>query len=845
MHRIVNPRAAARWLASASLAALWAATPTYAQTSQTAPTPEVQAQPGTSAAAAAEPEPDPQAVQDIVVTAQFREQRLQDTPLAITALGAAELEAKSLTNLAQVADTAPNVSLRPQGASFGPSVVATIRGVGQNDFNPAYEPGVGIYIDDVYYPQLTGAVLDLLDLDRVEILRGPQGTLAGRNSEGGAIRMYSKLPTGSGRGFIEATYGSRNRIGLRGAADFKLAENLFTRISGVFKQQDGFVDRIDYGCANPGSGVPTQRAPGDCEISKLSGVGYQAVRGILRWEPSDRFDVTVIGDYARDERTVAGEVLLAVATVNSPNVNPAPGVPYDSRFICGRFCNYLNTGHPAGTWVPPIPVDPFGAAGTPLAATSGSDISFYDGWGVSGQINFQLNDAIRLTSITGYREFETRFDSDDGLSPARIGFGRNRLTNWSFSQEVRANVDLADSLDFTIGGYYFEQSSLYDSYQDLRYVPVYPLQFRQPDPTDADAKAVFAHLAWKPVDALTISGGVRYTDEGKDQTYFRLNYDGTINRFVDPVGAAYGAGYNGADTRDFDRDGNTAETVRALTGLTATYNAKRVDYRAAIDYRFSDALLAYASFSTGFKGGGSNPRPFNANQVIAFAPESLNAYEVGIKSDLFDRRVRFNLAAFINDYKDIQIPVNTCPDAPCAARFNAGAATVKGFEAELTAYPAQGLAIDAALSYLDFAYDADSLNPAAAFPTNPGGVSADDPPSVPQWKATLGAQYKIETGGAGSITPRFDINYQDRQYTGPTFLNGTRSLNFIPAFTLVNARITWTNADEDVDVSLEALNLFDEYYYLSIFDLRGAGAGFRKARPGAPQEFALTLRKRF
>ncbi len=152
---------------------------------------------------------------EIIVTAQFREQNLQDTPLAITAVNAETMEAKSQTNLAQVADSAPNVTLKPQGASFGPSISVSIRGIGAGDFNPAFEPGVGIYIDDVYYPQLTGAVFDLLDLDRVEILRGPQGTLSGRNSEGGSIKMFTTPSEGRTSGFVEGTYGSGQRIGLR------------------------------------------------------------------------------------------------------------------------------------------------------------------------------------------------------------------------------------------------------------------------------------------------------------------------------------------------------------------------------------------------------------------------------------------------------------------------------------------------------------------------------------------------------------------------------------------------------------------------------------------------------
>ncbi|UVO50635.1 TonB-dependent receptor [Sphingomonas sp. SUN019] len=840
MHDIVHTRRIARLLASASAAGLAMATPALAQDQ----TPPATITPPTAPPTTAAQGPEGAefgATQDIVVTAQFRQQKLQDIPIAITAVNSAELEAKNQTNLAQVADNAPNVSLKPQGASFGPSVVASIRGVGQNDFNPAYEPGVGIYIDDVYYPQLTGAVFDLLDLDRVEILRGPQGTLAGRNSEGGAIKLYSKKPTGEGGGFVEVSYGSRNRIGVRGAADFKITDTLFGRISGVAKQQEGFVDRIDFGCANPSSGIPATQSGGDCTISKLGGIGYQAIRGILRWQPTDALEVNVIGDYTHDEHTIAGEVLLATSPINSPNVNPVPGVPYDDRFLCGRFCNYITTGQPAATWVPPIPVDPLGAAGTPLAATTGNDRSLYDGWGVSGQINYQVNDTIALTSITGYREFDTRFDSDDDLSPANVGFGKNHLTNWSFSQELRANAQLTDALNLTIGAYYFKQESLYDSLQDIRYVPVFPLQFRQPDPTKADAKAVFAQASFNPFEGFTLSGGLRYTDESKDQQYFRLNLDGTVNRFLDPVGAVYGVGYSGPDTQGLFGGG----TVTALSGLIAKYSAKRVDYRLAADYRFSPELLVYASFSTGFKGGGSNPRPFNAQQVIPFAPEQLNAYEVGLKSDFFDRKARFNLSAFINDYKDIQIPVSTCPGAPCAARLNAGEGQIKGFEAELSVFPVPGLAIDASLSYLTFKYNADSLNPSATFPTNPGGVVANDPPTVPPWKFGLGAQYKADLGNAGSITPRFDVNYQDKQYTGPTVLNGTRIRNFIPAYTLVNARLTWTNANEDLDISLEALNLLDKYYLLTIFDLRGAGAGFRKGRPGSPQEFALTVKKKF
>lgn len=804
---------------------------------------------------------------EIIVTAQFREQRLQDTPLAITAVDAETIEAKSQTDLAVVADSAPNVTLRPQGSSFGPSVTASIRGIGQTDFNPAYEPGVGIYIDDVYYPQLTGAVFDTLDLARVEILRGPQGTLSGRNSLGGAIKMYSRMPDGSNSGFVEAGYGSRNKLSLRAAADFALTDTVFARISGVAKKQRGYVKQLDFGCVfpagggdtfvdnngvtqevNPAPGVPSRVNTNDCVVGHLGGVGYQALRGIVRFEPDADFDYTIIADYTNDDRTVAGEVIDATYPNGNPNIQPAPGIIYDDRFICGPYCNYQQDGNTAGVFIPIIPGDPFGAGGTVLAATPGNNRSEYSSWGVSGQGNYSLTNRLQLTSITGYREFDTYFFADGDLSPANIGYGENRLTNWSFSQELRLNAEISDTIFATIGGYYFEQGSVYDSAQDLRYVAPYPLQFRQPDTIDADAKAVFANLAVELIPDLNVNAGIRYTEESKDQTYYRYNFDGTVNVFLDPVGAFYGEGYNGPDTGDYDGDGNTTEEVRALSGNTAKYKGDKIDWRVAVDYRFSPEIMAYASVATGFKGGGSNPRPFNAFQLIPFGPETMTAYEVGVKTDLLGRRLRLNVSAFLNKFKDIQSGVRICPtgvpgtETPSACRVNAGDADIKGVEVEMFAEPVDGFNLDGSLSYIDFEYT--EVSPL-------GEALLTDPGNSPKWKASLGAQYRIYLGDAGSITPRVDMFYQAKQFTGAVSLppapapNRVRTLNYLPSFTTFNARLTWQNEAEDLSVSLEATNLTDEYYLLTSFDLRGAGTGYRKVLPARPREWAVSVKKKF
>ena len=803
----------------------------------------------------------------IIVTAQFREQNLQDTPLAITAVTAEQLQAKSQNDLASVADSAPNVQIRPQTGAFGPSVTASIRGIGQTDFNPAYEPGVGIYIDDVYYPSLTGAIFDTLDLDRVEILRGPQGTLSGRNSIGGAIKMYSRMPNGDSSGFLEGTYGSRDRISIRGAADFALTDTLFMRISGVSKRQDGYVDQLDFGCVYPAGGsatfvnaagqtVPVNPAGGeerfvftdDCRVAKLGGTNYQSGRAILRFEPGTAFDFTLIGDYTDDEHTNSGGVLTDTVGLTNPNILTPGGLPLDNRFICGPFCNFQVDGNAEGNpFVPRIPGDPFNAGGTPLAAVQGSNLTKYRGWGVSGQGNLDLNEWLQLVSITGYREFKTYFTNDGDLSPARTGFGINNLSNWSFSQELRVNMELAETIFATVGGYYFEQASVYDSVQDLRYVAPYPLQFRQPDEIDADAKAAFANVAWEIMPDLNVNAGIRYTEESKDQTYFRYNLDGTINGFLDPVGVCYGSGFEGPDVDDCDNDNNTSEVVRALTGQTAQYKGDQIDYRVAVDYRFSDAFLAYASIATGFKGGGSNPRPFNAFQLLSFAPETLTAYEIGAKTDFFDNRIRLNLSAFLNKYGDIQSTTRNCPTAdpiyatPSACRVNSGDADIKGVEVELFAEPIDDFRVDASLSYLDFQYT--FVNPLSGADINDPGTG------MPPWKASIGAQYELDLGGSGTLTPRVDVYYQDETFAG---INNTAGINnptgrlieTLPSFILTNARLTWRNDDDDLSISAEVTNLFDEYYFYSVFDAR-PNNGVRGVTPARPREWALSIRKNF
>ncbi len=811
-------------------------------------------------------------VGEIVVTAQFREQKLQDTPLAITAIDAKLIESRSANNLADVTKAAPSVVLRPAAVAFGNSISASIRGLGQGDFNPALEPGVGLYIDDVYYPRLTGANFDLLDVERVEVLRGPQGTLTGRNSEGGAIKFISRPLTGEG-GYVSATYGSRNRINLRASADFKLTDTLLGRLSGTFSDQGGYVDVIDYGCAVPTSGVPAVAGAANCNLYKQGDVGYKALKANFRFNPNDALDINVAADYSKDSRNNGAEVLLNGGNAN-PNTFTTNGTPFDNRFLCGRFCNYASLTQSGGGFVAGL-IPPLN--GLPLGTVTGDQKNEYEGWGLSGNVNYKISDDINVQSITAYRAWKNSFTADGDLSPARTQIGINKLDHWFWSQELRLNAQVSDQLQFTLGGYYSDEKTTYYTLQDIRYVsaglpgavcaaigglntptcPIFPLQFIGNDPVRTKSKAVFGTAIFEATDALTFTGGFRYTKDSKDYTYFRYNLDGrTVNPFVDGVGGAYGAGYSGPDTLNRFGAPGTTDIVTALTGRTASFRGSRWDYRLTADYRISPEVLVYATTSTGYKAGGANPRPFNADQARSFDPETVTTYELGIKTDLFDRKLRLNVTGFYNELKDAQLTLLSCPQfggpGPCALPQNAGDATQKGLEFEAFFKPTAGFTIDASASYLKYTYKC--VDPQVVGSALPAGICSSDPTVIAAlndpaqgWQWNVGAQYEADLGDTGTLTPRIDVNRQNRlpgNVLRPTPGSASDVFGQVPGYTIANARLTWKNAASDLNVSLEVTNLFDKYYFPSKFDLSTL-AGSVLGNPGRPREWAVTLKKNF
>ena len=773
----------------------------------------------------------------IIVTAQFRAQNLQDTPLAITAVTGEQLEQRSQTRLSDITAQAPSVQLQPGAAGTGKSMSAFIRGVGQADMSPSVEPGVGIYIDDVYFATVTASIFDLVDLDRVEVLRGPQGTLAGMNSEGGALKIYSKKPTGQG-GYLEATAGNFHRRDLKASADFTLVpDQLFARISGAYRQRDGHVTRLDYACTHPSdpyviSGALTSLATTpNCKLGELGDQDMKALRGSLRWTPNERLEVNLIGDYTKDKSQTQAVTLLGAAPANAWPLQ-YQGVPYDNRFVPygpnrgdtvfnDPYISYANFYDPGVTY---SAINAGGAPGVkngPFIAQSGAQV---DGWGVSGTIDFKINDILSLKSITGYRKYDSLSGDDNDGSPVVFIMQQQLFQHKQFSQETRISGDLG-KVQFTVGGIYFYQNTRYYNKNDTPFAgfgtPDKPtFAFINDDYVILRQQAGFGNVSWNATDALTFEGGLRVTHEKKDYHFGRFAFNGD--------GTAYQPLSNPANP---------------LNGRVGTYDGTNVDYRAVAQYRFSPAIMAYAQFATGFKGGGITPRPYFPEQVLGFGPERVRSYELGFKTDLFDRKLRVNADVYYMDYIGYQGTPNVCVDASgkaltglpgtpglCGQYINLGDAKVKGFELEVTARPIDGLSIDIAASTNDFEFKTPRVQ------TNEI-VAGASRPGIGKFKWSVGVQYDAQLGdGIGTLTPRIDVSHTPG-YCGNF---ACAAISKVDSYELVNARLTYRTADRDWSVALEATNLFDKLYYINKLV-----TAYASAQPGRPREVAVTVRRNF
>jgi iron complex outermembrane receptor protein len=769
------------------------------------------------------------AIPEIVVTAQFRAQNLQDTPIAITAVTADMLRDRDETDIADVAQRAPGVNLTTGGLGGAQTTTLSIRGVGQTDFDLGLEPGVGIYIDDVYYGTLFGSQFDLIDLDRVEILRGPQGTLAGKNSEGGSLKLYSKQPTADTDGYLEVFFGNYDRLDVHAGGNFTLVpDRVFVRLTGIGEHQNGYVNDYDYQCATgkapvpylaPGSAAisPNGIAPVGCLLSTEGGHQIVGGRAVVKWLVTDDITDTFIYDNTIDHSDAPPFVLTNQGGYNGPAGSSAINGP-----------GYLNPGAPANdvaaNFVPQQKNAYYnystscGLVGTPYQYCL-QPISDLENNGVSNNLVANLPAGLQLTSITSERYIYQKGASDQDGTPLSLLMNAWNLDYRQYSQELRLAGTITDQIHWVLGGYYFR----YNAEQNARVSldgavnSLATFDFLEFDPVEDVSKSGFAHIEYQPIDALTLTAGVRFTNDLKSFTY----------------GRALAPGYPGTFL---------ADSVLPVNGLTGVFKGNKTNYNVTADYKIDKDISVYFTTGTGYKGGGVDPRPYYALQARPFGPETVTSYEVGLKTFLFDHTIRTNISAYYNFYNDIQLTLNQCPQyvpaglpEECALPANVGDAHVKGLEWETEAHFLGGGMFDLSADYIDFKYT--SIAPGTGVTLNM------TTPLVPAFKGATGLQYKFELGNWGSLTPRVDYSYIMRQQQQAINLPQTWN----PGYGLLNAHMSWALPLKDTTISVQGTNLLDKYYAIvkTYSFPPNSNSNYAGIDPGPPRMVAISVRKTF
>lgn len=814
-------------------------------------------------------------LEEIVVTARKREESLQDSPISITAFTSDKLDRMHIDRLDGIANATPNLMF-DTGTSFsgGTSAAAVyIRGIGQIDFTLNSEPAVGIYLDGVYIGTSIGSVLELADIERVEVLRGPQGTLFGRNTIGGAINITSRMPGPEPYTELKATVGSDDWLDARATVNVPISDTLSAKFSAGTYNRDGYVASPD---ASSGDG--------------LGDINRDAARALFRFEPSDRFEATFSADWSRQREkgvpsvlvgTFEGASLAAIgarANPASPLYVPPPFPLPATSFI--DLYNILATtplgeqGGIAGLFPGVVPNPYFGTPTIgpgdvididhdPWRNPSTIDLSSdTDVWGLMLNLAYDLEWAT-IRSITAYRDVEARTGFNTGGVAQVIAHLAGEYETDQFSQEFQlSGTGLDGRLQWLAGVYYYQQDGF--NVDDADFTPIRVLSGAL---IDNSSTAGFAQLTFDVTEKWSITGGLRYTDETKkfivpENCYPLLLgpeslFDGTsvscaqLHTVIDPKFANAGfltfvnAPVFPAEGGRFcclpvsDADGNIVALVPGLAAGdellprgTTRQSYDDLTPSANATYRWNEDLLTYLSYAEGFKSGGYVQRVFPPRTAPpAFEPETSKLYELGFKWTGFGNRARVNAAVFHTEYEDLHVQVN---DGIAAVTRNAAAAEVQGFELEVTLAPTANWLIDASVGHLDGEYT--DLDVAENLTTDIFALSEDSElVNTPEWSTHLGVQYTISLAGGAQLVPRIDWSYVSDVHKD--------ALNFPQmhqaGYHLLDAGITWISASGDWELSLFGKNITDERYIVSGY-ANALNIGTAVAALGRPAEWGLS-----
>ena len=734
----------------------------------------------------------------IVVTARRREESLQDVPVSVSVATSADLERQGISATTELTNIVPNLQFATYGTLTGNNSAAQvfIRGIGQTDATPGVDPGVGVYIDEVYMGRSVGGAMDFRDIASTQVIRGPQGTLFGRNTIGGAVLLTTNRP-GAGN-TLRLGVGEDNLFEGFVALDVVNEDTVGLRASLGARQRDGYVTRVvdgaDLGDENSLTG----------QIS-------------LELDPTPDVNLLLRADFSDEDENGSPFVFL--------DINETSAFP----MIASAFA-----GCPGSSFPPPVPVpnvdDPrcandFQYEGEFRNGGTGEVFSTTQTRGLSLIANWDVNETITLKSITSGRNLQWTGARDADNTPLLILYTNYASESDQFSQEFQMQYS-GERLSGVVGAYYFDETSNDRVIVNLG-TPGTSYDTNRVEMT-TEAIALFTEWTYDLTDAVSLSGGLRYTEEDKSiqGAWFNVPVAGSpepaIPTSLCPV---VGAPVPGClfVTRDTHRE--------TFDSLTASAN---------LSYRINDALMVYGSFAQGFKSGGFNQR-YNAllnadGSPLSFDEETAQSFELGFKYNP-NRTLRLNGAIFSNAYDDIQLTYRV---GPAPLLFNAGEATINGAELELFYTPSDQLIIDASLGYLDAEIETVRSVPNLGSQTPTATTAPGDRlPRAPELEAHIGVSYIAEISNDYQLTPRIDVTWRDS-----IFFDASNDIGE-SAVTLVNGSLTLDNIVQDWRLSLRGDNLTDELYLVSGTTSASTATGYSEGIYARPRSFSLVFTKDF
>lgn len=740
-------------------------------------------------------------IEEVVVTARKREENLQETPISITAFTSQSLEALQVDNISQISSATPGLTFDSSTPISGSRVSSSIfiRGIGQTDFTLVSDPGVGLYLDGVYVARSVGGVLDVVDVERIEVLRGPQGTLFGKNTIGGAINVTSKSAGDEFAGELEIKTGTDDRFDFKVTVDIPFADNFRGKFSYANLNQDGNVKNLNGG-------------------SDLNDTDAQVFHGRLDFEPSDALSMMLTFDWTdRDEQAQAQRLLSFEPTAGLVGVALTDAVAaVVPGFDIGEY-TCLGTSAAAQAMSADDCNRPFV---THSGSNTPSDIEVKGG---SFAVQYDFG-AVMLKSVTGYREFDALFARDTDNSPYILVETIDTMDHEQFSQEFQLSGSAFDDrLNWLVGYYYFEEEG--NNRNDVITSTFY---LKSGGDIDNDSDAIFGQATFNLTDRWSITAGLRRTDESKGFTpdqFVTVDPSGNLAvTFLDntlqfakvvrgqlPTVAEFDLVPSQKFERDFDE----------TTGLFS------------IDYKATEDLLLYLSYATGFKSGGFNQRipPPGVPEPINYEPETSSTYELGWKWTNQHKTLRVNGSLYFTDYEDLQVNVFA---GVAPTTLNAVEAEIQGFEIELLANPIEALSINANIAYIDAEY----TKAPGAIPGARTIEESDEFPNTPELTAFVGLDYRWDLA-AGELTLHLDWSYRDEVQNNT--INSAQIAQ--DELDLINAALIY-RLDEHWQFALSGRNLTDETYIITGNE-ELPGFGYAEAVYAREREWAVSAKYSF